>query len=100
MVLDRTTVTYDITFHLHFDETFTPAVISAIKYLKETVIRINTDLDYVASVGTSSFPLNLTQAPFAFDILFENLQPLMVGVGYQITVSNNATNNQYNYYCY
>ena len=91
MVLNRTAVAYDITFHLRFDETFTPAVISAISILRASSFGINSNGDVTVSEATTR-PIhlgskNVTQGPFSLDVLFDNLAQRTNGLGYQVTVS-------------
>ena len=91
MALDRTTVAYDITLHLRFDETFSPAVISAVDFLRASTFRVNSNGDAIFSEATTR-PIrlgskNVTQGPFALDVLFDNLAQRANGLGYDVTVS-------------
>ena len=95
MVLDRTTGTYDITLHLRFDETFTPAVISAIDSLSVRTYQINSNEDVIVSETTNRFfrlalGSNVIQGPFNLEILFDNFAHLVNGRGYTVSVSSNV----------
>ena len=92
VVLDRSTTAYDITFHLRLDETFTPAVISAIDFLRAASFQIDSDGDTIFGTTTNTrIPLesNVTQlqGPVALDILFDNFPQRAHGIGYFLSVS-------------
>ena len=103
VVLDRTAVAYDITFHLRFDETFIPAVISAINFLRASTFRVNSLGEAIFSEATTR-PIRLgssdvTQGPFALDVLFDNLGQRANGLGYQVTVSKQCFHAHACMYC-
>ena len=89
VVLDRSVTAYDITFYLRLDETFTPAVISAIDFLRAGSFEINSNGD-----ATSAVPMirnvflesNVTQGPITLGIPFDNFSQLAHGLGYHLSV--------------
>ncbi len=90
VVLDRSTIAYDITFHLRFDETFTPAVISAIDSLRAGSFQINSNGDVIFAVATRrNIFLNssVTQGPFTLNVRFDDFGQLANGLGYNFSVS-------------
>ena len=90
VVLDRSAVAYDVTFHLRFDETFTPAVISAIDFLVAASFQVNSNGDVIfAEVTRRELPLgsNVTQGPFFLNVLHDNLAQRANGIGYSLSVS-------------
>ena len=80
---------YDITFHLSFDATFTPAVISAINRLSVSSFQIRSDGPIIGAEITNRVVGlgNATQGPFTSSILFDDLDPLANGFGYNFSVS-------------
>ena len=95
VVLDRSAIAYDITFHLLLDETFTPAVISAIDFLRAASFQIGSDGNTILGTTTNRrVPLesNVTQGPVALGILFDNFPQRAHGIGYFLDVSTLHTN--------
>ena len=89
VVLDRLAIAFDITFHLRLDETFTPAVISAIDFLRAGSFQINSNGDAtnaVPSIRNVLLGSNVTQGPITLSILFDNFPQLAHGFGYSFSV--------------
>ena len=88
-VFDRNTISYDVTFYITFDETFTPAVISAINGLRVT--RFEIDIRGTPIPGTVVRVLttldSLEQGPVTVGIPFQDLPQLFNGHGYSLHVS-------------
>lgn len=90
VAVDRLAVAYDITFHLRFDETFTPAVISAINSLSVSSFQVNSNGDVIFAEATNralSLGSNVTQGPFILNVLYDNLAQRANGIGYNFSVS-------------
>ena len=90
MALDRSAVAYDITFHLHFDETFTHVVISAINSLSVSSFQVNSNGDVIFAEATNralSLGSNVTQGPFILNVLYDNFAQRANGIGYNFSVS-------------
>ena len=90
MAVDRLAVAYDVTFHLRFDETFTPAVISAINSLSVSSFQVNSNGDVIFAEVTNralSLGSNVTQGPFILNVLYDNLAQRANGIGYNFSVS-------------
>ena len=78
-------------FRIRFDETFTPAVISAIRNLTASSFEINERGGATVGVITRKpvpLPSSVTQGPVTFDVLYDNFAQLANGLGYSLTVSN------------
>ena len=89
-VLDRSVTAYDITLHLQFDETFTPAVIGAIEKLVVGSFEINEGGNAIQGVATNrqlQLPSSVTQGPVALDILYNDFAQQTNGLGYSLSVS-------------
>ena len=89
IVLDRSAIAYDITFHLCLDETFTPAVISAIDFLRAGSFQVNSNGDAIAAAATTRNVLLgsiVTQGPFTLNVPFDNFPQLANGRGYNFSV--------------
>ena len=90
VVLNRSATAYDITFHLRLDETFTPAVISAIQFLRAASFLIDSDGDTIFGTTTNrrvDLESNVTQGPVTLSIPFDNFSQLAHGLGYFLSVS-------------
>jgi hypothetical protein len=90
VVLDRSTVAYDITFRLRFDETFTPAVISAIDFLRAGSFQVNSNGDAIFAITTNRniiLDSSVTQGPFTLNVRFDDFGQLANGLGYNFSVS-------------
>ena len=87
--LNRSSISYDLTFSLHLDETFTPAVISAISNLRAASFQVNSNGDViVAGVTIRHIPLdsNVTQGPVTIEIPYDNFAQRLNGIGYSLAV--------------
>ena len=89
VVLNRETISYDITFRLTLDETFTPAVISAIQFLRNSLFEIDENGNPIpTTVVDRTFPLeNVTQGPVTILIPYPDVPQLLDGHGYFLSVS-------------
>ena len=89
VVLDRSAIAYDITFHLRLDETFTPAVISAIDFLWAGSFQVNSNGDAIFAVATNrrvDLGSSVTQGPVTLNIPFDNFPQLANELGYNFSV--------------
>ena len=89
-VVDRSTTSYDITFKIRLDETFTPAVISAIENLQLSSFVIDERGNAVEGVATDrrmSLGPDVTHGPVTIDVQFDDFPQLTGGLGYSLTVS-------------
>ena len=90
-VLDRNTISYDVTFYITFDETFTPAVISAINVLRVTRFEIDSNGNVIpGTVLRVNAPLDssVEQGPVTVGILYQDLPQLLDRHGYSLHVSS------------
>ena len=88
-ILDRSSISYDLTLSLHLDETFTPAVIGAINFLRASTLLVNSNGDVIIAESTTRLiHLNVTQGPFTLNILFDDRPQLLNGLGYYLAVCN------------
>ena len=89
--LNRSSISYDLTFSLHLDETFTPAVISAISNLRAASFQVNSNGDVIiADTTLRLIPLgsNVTQGPVTIEILYDSFAQRLNGIGYSLAVCN------------
>ena len=96
VILDRSAIAYDITFHLRFDETFTPAVISAIDFLIASSFQVNSNGDVIFAATTNrrvDLGSNMTQGPFTLNVPFDNFPQLENGHGYNFSVRTQLSIN-------
>ena len=90
-MLNRSTISYDLTLTLHLDEVFTPAVISAIDALTVSSFQVNRNGNAIIGEVTSrGFPLesDVIQGPVTLYIPFNDFAGLPNGLGYSLVVSN------------
>lgn len=90
VALDRSAVAYDITFQLRFDETFTPAVISAIDAFRVSsfqVTNIGTITSGKPTTRLDRLGSNVDHGPFILNFVYDNFNYLANGLGYNFTVS-------------
>ena len=94
-VLDRSTTdgAYDLTLSLQLDETFTPAVISAIRNLRASSFQVRDNGDVIVAATTRRLVevgSNVTQGPVTLVIPFDNFEDLAGGLGYHLSVSKSC----------
>ena len=87
--LNRSSISYDLTFSLHLDETFTPAVISAINHLRAASFQVNSNGDVIAAgVTVRHIPLdsNVIQGPVTIEVSYDNFTQRLNGIGHSLAV--------------
>ena len=75
---------------VHFDDTFTPAVVSAISSIRKSSFEVDQGGNPIPGTSISTLmalPSNVTQGPFTISVLFNDLPQTTVGFGYSLNVS-------------
>ena len=89
-VVDRTTTSYDITFYVTLDETFTPAVISVIQNFGVSRFEIDERGNAVpgnAQRRTENLDSSVEKGPVLLTFAYSDEPQLLDGHGYRLSVS-------------